>query len=402
MRKLLLGSFGWASRSFCRALTILTLALLTAAAAPEGGSLAERYDRARRDLEAHRATEAQTRAARERLAGETESLRTRLVANATRVQELEIAAAATRDEIQKLTEQENVLEADIADDRARVGGLLAILQRLDAVQPPALALRPDDSLSAARGAMILGSMLPPVYEQAAVLGRQIRSLAATRSSLEAKNREAVAQGQELSRARADLAVLLEQRTAELSVTSTRLEQLQRVTTEAARQTTDLKSLIDRIAGLRTQDGAGEGMVVVTPEGRPTLARGSLLPPVIGSSVLGDPAGPGLTPGTRPQGLWFTTIGSSQAVAPADSEVVFSGPYQKFGQVLLLEIPGGYHLLLAGLDRIDVRLGDLVLAGEPVGTLPAGRSATLYMELRRDRQIMDPTPWMSGGLRKARG
>jgi septal ring factor EnvC (AmiA/AmiB activator) len=82
--------------------------------------------------------------------------------------------------------------------------------------------------------------------------------------------------------------------------------------------------------------------------------------------------------------------------------VFAGTYQKFGQVLILEIMGGYHLTLAGLARIDVHIGDSVLAGEPVGTLPAGKTGRLYLELRRNGQTIDPGPWMGPELRKAKG
>ncbi len=123
--------------------------------------------------------------------------------------------------------------------------------------------------------------------------------------------------------------------------------------------------------------------------------------MIGTVLSGDPAGPGRTPGTTgPQGLWFQANGQAQAVAPADSEVVFAGAYQNFGQVLILEIAGGYHLLLAGFGRIDVQIGDLVLAGEPVGVLPAGEVTQLYLELRRNSQTMDPAPWMSAEFREA--
>jgi septal ring factor EnvC (AmiA/AmiB activator) len=82
--------------------------------------------------------------------------------------------------------------------------------------------------------------------------------------------------------------------------------------------------------------------------------------------------------------------------------VFAGPYQKFGQVLILEIMGGYHLTLAGLGRIDVRIGDQVLAGEPVGVLAQDMPARLYLELRRNGQTVDPAPWMGVELRKAKG
>jgi murein DD-endopeptidase MepM/ murein hydrolase activator NlpD len=198
---------------------------------------------------------------------------------------------------------------------------------------------------------------------------------------------------------------LQSRNQETVEAEGRLSELHTLTEEFGRTANDLKTLMDRVAMLRSEGPASRGMTVVTP-GRPgsgDIGRGSLRAPVAGKVSAGDPAGPGNTPGaTGPSGLWFEGPGGARAVAPGDSEVVFAGPYQKFGQVLILEMMGGYHLTLAGLGRIDVRIGDQVLAGEPVGTLPDGRSAWLYLELRRNGQTVDPTPWMGAEVRKAKG
>jgi septal ring factor EnvC (AmiA/AmiB activator) len=372
---------------------LLMLVILSAAAPDQGGTLVERYERARTILERERANEAQLRATRDQLAGE---------AQAQRVQALESAFRTTADEIAVLASREAELSVQFDEDRAAVGHLLAVIQRLDADEPPALVVRSDDSLAAARGAMMLGAMLPPVYEQAAVLGRQLRTLNETRTALETKNQQAREEALALNAARSELSSLLTQRRQQAAIAQTRLVEITSVTQDAARQTNDLKSLLDRIAMLRAQMGPDSGMTVVAPDGGPGgLQRGSLIRPVVGTAVSGDSAGPGRTPGTiGPQGLWFQAKGLGQAVAPADSEVVFAGAYQKFGQVLILEITGGYHLLLAGFGRIDVQIGDLVLAGEPVGVLPEGEAAQLYLELRRNSQTMDPAPWMSAELRKA--
>ena len=61
--------------------------------------------------------------------------------------------------------------------------LLAILERLQHDMPPALAVRPDDALAAARGSMLVGASLPPVYAQAAALARRIEALSDTRAAL---------------------------------------------------------------------------------------------------------------------------------------------------------------------------------------------------------------------------
>jgi septal ring factor EnvC (AmiA/AmiB activator) len=57
---------------------------------------------------------------------------------------------------------------------------------------------------------------------------------------------------------------------------------------------------------------------------------------------------------------------------------------------------GYHFVLAGLDRLDTAPGRPLLAGEPVGVLGAGNAgrATLYLELRRQGQPVDPRGWFT--------
>jgi septal ring factor EnvC (AmiA/AmiB activator) len=321
------------------------------------------------------------------------------------VQELEAAYEMSQEELARLSEKERALLADLNRDRDRVAHLLAVLQRLYSDRPPALALRPDDSLAAARGTMQLGVMLPPVYEQVAELDRSLKTLTATQQALKTKASDAQREAAELTSSRAELDQLLQLRNRETAVAETRLAEVRTVTEAVAHETQTLKTLIDRIATLRAGAGASRGMTVVTARNSNAgaLQRGSLRVPVVGPAEPGDPAGPGRTPGVNsPQGLWFSARGQAQAVAPGDSEVVFAGSYQNLGLVLILEILGGYHLTLAGLGRIDVHIGDLVLAGEPVGVLPNGNAARLYMELRRNGQTVDLAPWMSAELRKANG
>jgi murein hydrolase activator len=367
--------------------------------------LAERYQRAQQALQEQRSNEEKTRAERDRLAAEARDLQERLIANAARVQELETVYDGTAAELERLNQTMSTLQADFLRDRDRVTHLLAVLQRLEAEEPPALVLRPDDSLAAVRGTLQMGAMLPPVYREAADLAKQLKTLDQTRKTIATKAEQARKEAEALKSARAALDGLLQEKAVEQADADTKLVGLHGVTEEVGREASDLKALIDRIAVLRAAGKPAEGMTVVTSQ-RPdsgTLALGSLRFPVVGKATPGDPAGPGRTPGANgPLGLWFETSGKAEAVSPADSEVVFAGNYQKFGQVLILELAGGYHLTLAGLGRIDVHIGDLVLAGEPVGILPEGRAARLYMELRRNGQAVDPAPWLSAELRKAKG
>ena len=99
-----------------------------------------------------------------------------------------------------------------------------------------------------------------------------------------------------------------------------------------------------------------------------------------------------------------TSPGTAVLAPADGWVVYAGPFRSYGQVLILNAGDGYHIVLAGMERIDAALGQFVLGGEPVGVMGSTRLASigdidhtsalpiLYVEFRKDGNSIDSTPW----------
>ena len=107
-------------------------------------------------------------------------------------------------------------------------------------------------------------------------------------------------------------------------------------------------------------------------------------------------------GAAAPGLTYTTAPGAQVISPADGTILFAGPYHKSGQVLILQMADGYDAVLAGLDRLEVRPEDRVLAGEPVGTMSkTSRQPRLYFELRQNGRGFSPVPYMAVTLRKAK-
>jgi len=344
----------------------------------------------------------------DQLSAEAKTLRQRLIATAAKIESLEQETVYLGEEIERLERQNGELTASFQRDRISVTKLLAILERLQHDMPPALAVRPDDALAAARGAMLVGASLPPVYAEAARLARRITVLKATRIALLKRRAEATSTATELTSARADLETLTTQKEAEAEVAGSEYNTLKSKLAEIAAKAADFQALANRVAALnRRRGGDDEAITIVTASNSGAmgpLSKGSLLPPVVGTIAAQT------RESSRNPGLTYATRDNAQVIAPSDGRVLFAGPYHKSGQVLILEITTGYDLVLAGLGRVTVRPNDEVLAGEPVGNMPAeGGSASkgsqaerLYFELRQNGHGMDPRPWLSPDLRKAKG
>ena len=109
-------------------------------------------------------------------------------------------------------------------------------------------------------------------------------------------------------------------------------------------------------------------------------------------------------GGTSRGISISTRPRAVVASPADGWVAFAGPFRSFGRLLIINAGGGYYLLLAGMDQINVEVGQFVLAGEPVATmgdtssLSAGNGGVetggpvLYVEFRKDGGSIDPSPW----------
>jgi len=149
---------------------------------------------------------------------------------------------------------------------------------------------------------------------------------------------------------------------------------------------------------------------IKPEIAFSEANGRLPMPAQGRQVLGFAEKTQF--GGQSKGIVLETRQGAQVTSPCDGWIVYAGEFRSYGQLLIINAGGGYHVLLAGLSQIDVQPGQFVLAAEPVGTMsgwaqqaqPAASNSApvLYVEFRKDGKPIDPDPWWVAGHRKAQG
>ena len=330
-------------------------------------------------------------------------------------------------------EQRHALDAR----RAQVAEVLAVLQRMNRKPPPALLVEPEDVLKAIRTSMLLGAVLPGMRKQMETVAHDLADLVRTRQAVEDERRSADQQVTALRAERNRLSDLIEARQVALGKAQADLAGERERATRMAEQAGSLKELIGRMereGGLASQAaaaaqssdrrlaalgaGAAKGMPFKDP-GRlaPAVAfantRGALPQPVSGTVLrhYGEDDGTG---GTE-KGTLFETSAKAVVASPADGWVAYAGPYRSWGQLLILNVGDGYYIVLAGMDRVNVSLGQFVLAGEPVAAMGDGSTKTaaaialgaaqpvLYVEFRKDGATIDPGPWWAKPeLQKVRG
>ena len=357
----------------------------------------------------------------EQIGADRTKLNQDLIDTAARLRGVETKVASTQERLKPLDENETSIRKSLDGRRAVIGEVLAALQRMGRQPPPALIASPEDALQSVRTAIVLGAVLPEMRREVESLANELSELLAVRKKIDAEREQLKAEVAALDGERARMAALVEERQKQLAEREKALEaELSRAGT-LAQQVDNLKDLIAKLEqGLNP--ATRELREAGRSDSRPALSAfrdpGRLAPAVAFASLRGrvpipvngvklkEFGAPDASGGSE-KGISIATRAGAQVTAPADSWVVYAGPFRSYGQLLILNVGGGYHVLLAGMDRISVDLGQFVLTGEPVAVMGNGShiaailatgssQPVLYVEFRKDGVPVDPGPWWAAG------
>lgn len=372
------------------------------------------------------------------LSREEQGLRRSLIDVTARVRAAEERVGQAEARLEDVARREGALRASLAQREKLTGDVLAAMQRIGRKPPPAVLVSPEDALSAVRAAILLGAVLPDLRDEALVLVADLKTLIELRRQASGLREQLANERNAIIGERARLATLIETRQKQTSLSKEQLDAEKARVAALSRDARSLRDLISRneseiigagravdIARRAPQPQRGSGEVAsLRPESnlreaarlQPRLAfaesRGQLPMPVSGSITrrFGETDGLG---GTE-RGITIVSQQDSVVSAPADATVSFAGPYRGYGHLVILNTGGGYLVVLAGLGRLAIEVGQFVLAGEPIGYLGqttaiqpgeniASSRPALYVEFRKDGSPVDPSPWWAPiSAEKARG
>ncbi|MGY3438317.1 MULTISPECIES: murein hydrolase activator EnvC family protein [unclassified Marinovum] len=302
--------------------------------------------------------------------------------------------AALRDGMRSASLRESQLAEDLQARETEISQLLGVLQSMSRAPAPATLLHPSGPTGTARAGMLLAEVTPGLKAKADTLRADLEEVQALRLLQE----DATVKLQD------GLQGAQEARTALSKAVADRTD-LPRRFVENPVQTAVL------IAATETLDAFAGGLGTIAeneaPGSLPDIShrRGNLPLPVQGQllrrSNEADAAGvrrPGILIATGPQAVVTT---------PTAATIRYAGPLLNYGLVTILEPQADTLFIIAGLDAVFGRIGQVLPAGDPVGLMGgtlqtdvslsgegAGntRPETLYIEVRELNQPVDPQEW----------
>jgi septal ring factor EnvC (AmiA/AmiB activator) len=322
-----------------------------------------------------------------------------------------------------LDSREQRIRGSLDSRRSEIVEVLAALQRAGRRTPPALLVRPEDALQSLRTAMLLGSVVPELRARAEKLAEDLSELVALRKAIATERDKLAVDRDKLRDDQTRLAALVEERQRKQSSIEKDMEAEGARAIALSRQVDSLQGLIakmeqDLASAAKAAAAASLQGAPATLNGKPNLgalkdparmtpaiafasAKGLFAMPVNGVKIREFGGSDGA--GGVEKGISLATRAGAQVTTPCDGWVVYAGPFRSYGQLLILNAGGGYHVLIAGMERISVNIGQFVLTGEPVAIMGTksqvasilatnASQPVLYVEFRKDGTPIDPGPW----------
>jgi septal ring factor EnvC (AmiA/AmiB activator) len=351
-------------------------------------------------------------------------LNQQLIDIAARVRGIETRIGEAEARLRPLDAREIEIRGSLDSRRSEIAEVLSALQRAGRRAPPALLVRPEDALKSLRTAMLLGSVVPEMRARAEKLVGDLSELVSLRKAISTERDQLAQDRDKIREDQIRLASLVDERQKKQSAAEKDMEAEATRAVTLSRQVDSLQGLIAKMeqdvksAAKAAATASLQGAPAALSNGKPNLgalkdpgrlspamafasAKGLLAFPVNGVKIREFGGSDGV--GGVEKGISLASRAGAQVTTPCDGWVVYAGPFRSYGQLLILNAGGGYHVLIAGMERISVGIGQFVLTGEPVATMGstsqiASVLATnttqpvLYIEFRKDGTPIDPGPW----------
>ena len=344
-----------------------------------------------------------------KISRELKDVNQQMIKSAKMIQNSEESLSKMEAELEQLTNDLQQAQTNFSSQDENLIKTLSALQNLALKPTESLFVQPLNPVEIIRSAMLLRETVPYLEENASRLRKELEKIEQQKKRVENQMARIVRQKKVLEAEHEQMKSLVQRKSKLRNAVDLRdlLSKLEKEQQEKRRKQEEERR---RLAALEEQKRkeAEENqkreqvktadLIKFKPEVINEIgdnfvkAKGKLSRPARGSIITAY--GQETAKGVSSKGIIIKTRAQAQVIAPFDGSVLFAGPFRGYGNLIIIEHGKGYTSLLAGLDSIDCELGQLLLAGEPIGLMPDDGDTKLYMELRKNNHPINPISWFA--------
>ncbi|MBS6995024.1 MAG: peptidoglycan DD-metalloendopeptidase family protein [Azospirillum sp.] len=351
-----------------------------------------------------------------------------MIASAKQIQSSEEKISRMESELETLRADLKKAEENFVVEDDNLIKTLSALQNLALKPTEALFVQPLTPVEIIRSAMLLREAVPYLQENAARIREDLEKIENQKNLVEKQVARIIRQKKILENEHEQMKALVQRKSKIRNAVEIKSVKAKKKVERLASQANDLRDLLNklekqrqeklrrqeeerrRLAELKAAEArrAAEETKKLEEKQRADLikfkpevinevgenfvkAKGHLLRPARGPVVTAY--GEQMSKGVTSKGIIIKTRSQAQVISPYDGTVIFAGPFRGYGNLIIIEHGQGYLSLLAGLEEVDCELGQMLLAGEPVGQMPESGDTRLYVELRKDNHPINPLTWI---------
>lgn len=351
-----------------------------------------------------------------------------MIASAKQIQNSEEKISRMESELETLRADLKKAEENFVVEDDNLIKTLSALQNLALKPTEALFVQPLTPVEIIRSAMLLREAVPYLQENAARIREDLEKIENQKNLVEKQVARIIRQKKILENEHEQMKALVQRKSKIRNAVEIKSVKAKKKVERLASQANDLRDLLNklekqrqeklrrqeeerrRLAELKAAEArrAAEETKKLEEKQRADLikfkpevinevgenfvkAKGHLLRPARGPVVTAY--GEQMSKGVTSKGIIIKTRSQAQVISPYDGTVIFAGSFRGYGNLIIIEHGQGYLSLLAGLEEVDCELGQMLLAGEPVGQMPESGDTRLYVELRKDNHPINPLTWI---------
>ncbi|MCH2547519.1 MAG: peptidoglycan DD-metalloendopeptidase family protein [Alphaproteobacteria bacterium] len=347
-----------------------------------------------------------------KLRKELTTLQNDLVSITSKIQRQEKLLSELETNLQNLQNEERDKADKLLLRRREQAHLIQTILKLSTVPPEMVVAMPGNFENTLRTAKVLGLTTKTLTQEAEQISRELGEIHALQDQIKQNHYRISSQKTTLEKNESVMAAKLDARETIQNTLLSRYAQQEQQVQKLSKASETLKELMSQLEDRHLQAQQKAAKLAMVPSNKPSLAVNEFPPKQDNAETaqkftqakgrISLPAegkiftsyGDATKDGDASRGISLRTREGAKVTAPYAGEIVYTGTFLDYGNMVIIRHEGGYHSLLAGMDVVRAKFGQQVIKNEPIGEMGRNNEKTaLYMEIRKDNRPIDPMPWL---------